>query len=94
VATIALWRTVGTATLGQASMWAGAMALAGIMAALAARTTDYQPASVPGPRPRYHRVIYLAAPAARSVTERAAATLPPQAAARVTIRDLPAGALL
>jgi hypothetical protein len=70
------------------------MALAGIMAALAARTTDYQPASVPGPRPRYHRVIYLAAPAARSVTERAAATLPPQAAARVTIRDLPAGALL
>jgi hypothetical protein len=67
---------------------------AGIMAALAARTSDYHPSAAPGPGPRYARVVYLAAPGARSVTERAAATLPPQVAARVTVRDLPPGALL
>jgi hypothetical protein len=67
---------------------------AGIMAALAARTADYHPGAAPGTRPRYARVVYLAAPAARGVTERAAATLPPQVAARVTVRDLPPGALL
>jgi len=67
---------------------------ASIMAALAARTADYQPGAAPGTGPRYHRVVYLAAPAARGVTERAAATLPPPVAARVTVRDLPAEALL
>jgi hypothetical protein len=67
---------------------------AGIMAALLARTADYHPGSAPGPGPRYHRVIYLAAPAARGVTERAAATLPPPLAARMTVRDLPPGASL
>jgi hypothetical protein len=67
---------------------------AGIMAALAARTSDYHPGSAPGAGPRYARVVYLAAPAARGVTERAAATLPPPVGARVTVRDLPAGALL
>jgi hypothetical protein len=67
---------------------------AGIMAALAARTTDYSPGAAPGSGPRYARVVYLAAPPARSVTERAAATLPPPVAARVTVRDLPPGALL
>jgi hypothetical protein len=67
---------------------------AGIMAALAARTSDYHPGAAPGTGPRYARVVYLAAPPARSVTERAAATLPPPVAARVTVRDLPAGALL
>jgi hypothetical protein len=67
---------------------------AGIMAALAARTTDYHPGAAPGDRPRYARVVYLAAPAARGVTERAAASLPPQVAVRVTVRDLPPGALL
>jgi hypothetical protein len=67
---------------------------AGIMAALAARTADYHPAASPGTRPRYARVVYLAAPAARGVAERAAASLAPQVAARVTVRDLPPGALL
>jgi hypothetical protein len=67
---------------------------AGIMAVLAARTTDYHPGAVPGSGPRYARVVYLAAPPARGVSERAAATLPPHLAARVTVRDLPAGALL
>ena len=67
---------------------------AGIMAALLARTTDYHPGSAPAAGPRYARVVYLAAPPARSVTERAATTLPPELAARVTIRDLPPGALL
>jgi hypothetical protein len=66
----------------------------GIMAALAARSSDYHPGAAPGSGPRYHRVIYLAAPAARGVTERAAATLPPPLAARLTVRDLPPGALL
>jgi len=64
------------------------------MAALAARSSDYHPGSVAGPGPRYARVVYLAAPAARGVTDRAAASLPPPVAARVTVRDLPPGALL
>ena len=38
------------------------------------------------------RVVYLTAPAAREVTDPAAASLPPLLAARVTIRDLPPGA--
>jgi hypothetical protein len=67
---------------------------AGIMAALAARSSDYDPGATPGGGPRYHRVIYLAAPAARGVTERAAATLPPPLAARVMVRDLPPETLL
>jgi hypothetical protein len=67
---------------------------AGIMAALLARTADYYPDSAPGPGPRYARVVYLAAPAARNVTDRAAASLPPPLAARVTVRDLPPGAAL
>ena len=64
---------------------------AAIMAGLAARTTDYYPGSAPGPGPRYHRVVYLAALPARGVTERAAAILPPPLAARVTVRNLPPG---
>jgi hypothetical protein len=67
---------------------------AGIMAGLLARTTDYYPDSVAADRPRYDRVVYLAAPPARGVCERAAATLPSPAAARITVRDLPEGALL
>ena len=65
-----------------------------IMTGLAVRTRDYQPGAPPAGRPRYARVVYLAAPAARSVTDRAAAALPPALAARVSVRDLPAGALL
>jgi len=64
------------------------------MAALVARTADYYPDSAAGSGPRYDRVIYLAAPAARGVTERASALLPPHLRSRVTVRDLPPGALL
>jgi len=64
------------------------------MSALAARTRDYQPGAPPARPPRYTRVVYLAAPAARHLTDRAAATLPPPLAGRVTVRDLPPGALL
>jgi hypothetical protein len=65
-----------------------------IMTALATRTTDYHPGSAPGAGPRYARVVYLAAPPARGVTGRAAASLPTHLAARVTVRDLPPGAAL
>ena len=66
---------------------------AGIMAGLLARTSDYHPDAPPGDRPRYDRVVYLAAPAARGVTDRAAATLPDHQRARITVRDLPVGAV-
>jgi hypothetical protein len=64
------------------------------MTGLLARTADYHPGAAPGAGPRYARVVYLAAPAARPVTERAAASLPPSLRARVTVRDLPPGAAL
>jgi hypothetical protein len=67
---------------------------AAIMRGLLARTTGYSPGSAPRPAPRYARVVYLTAPAARSVCARAAAALPAPLAARVTVRDLPDGALL
>ena len=65
---------------------------AAIMAGLLNRTADYYPDSAPAGHPRYTRVVYLAAPAARGVTGRAAASLPPLLAARMTVRDLPPGA--
>jgi hypothetical protein len=65
-----------------------------IMAAVLARTADYQPSAPPGPRSRYDRLIYLATPAARSVVERAAASLPGAQRARLVARDLPGGAVL
>jgi len=65
-----------------------------IMTGLLARRTGWEPAARPGPEPRYHRVIYLCSPAAFPVAGRAAAGLPPLLAARVTVRDLPPGALL
>jgi len=65
-----------------------------IMAELLNRTSDYYPDSAPTGHPRYTRVVYLAAPAARGVTERATAMLPPLLAARVAVRDLPPGAVL
>ena len=43
---------------------------------------------------RYAQVIYLTAPAARQVVSRAAASLPSGEQYRVTIRDLPASALI
>jgi hypothetical protein len=66
---------------------------AAIMSALLTRSTDYYPDAAPDSRPRYDRVIYLASPAARSVSERAAATLPAHLRGRVSVRDLPPGAL-
>ncbi|HEV2377933.1 MAG TPA: hypothetical protein VGS19_37955 [Streptosporangiaceae bacterium] len=67
---------------------------AAIMAGLLTRDTDYYPDSPPADQPRYDRVIYLAAPAARGVTDRAAASLPAALRARLTVRDLPPGAAL
>jgi hypothetical protein len=67
---------------------------AAIMAGLLARAADYQPGAPPGPGPRYDRVVYLAASPARSVVERAAASLPGGQRARLVVRDLPAGAVL
>lgn len=64
------------------------------MAGLCTRASDYYPDSTPDGRPRYDRVVYLASPAARSVTERAAAMLTAHLQARVSVRDLPTGALL
>lgn len=66
---------------------------AAIMTGLLTRAADCHPDATPAGRPRYDRVIYLAAPAARSVSERAAATLPAQLRERVSVRDLPPGAL-
>jgi hypothetical protein len=67
---------------------------AAIMSALLTRATDYQPGAHPGPGPRYQRVIYLTAPAARSVVDRAAATLPASLCSRLAVRDLPPGAMV
>jgi len=66
---------------------------AAIMTALVTRTADYHPGAEPGTGPRYDRMVYLAAPAARGVTGRAAASLPPPLRGRVTVRDLRPGAL-
>jgi hypothetical protein len=65
-----------------------------IMHGLLTRASDYQPGARPGTGPRYHRVIYLAAPAARGVVDRAAAVLPRPLSARLVVRDLPGGAVL
>jgi len=65
-----------------------------IMAGLLTRTTDYQPDARPGIRPRYDRVIYLVAPAARSVVDRAAGQVPGRLRGRLAVRDLPEGALV
>jgi hypothetical protein len=58
------------------------------------RTADYQPGARPGTGPRYHRVIYLTAPAAHGVVDRAAAALPDPLRSRLAVRDLPPGAVL
>jgi hypothetical protein len=52
------------------------------------------PGARPGPAPRYDRVIYLVAPAARSVVDRAASQVPGPLRGRLAVRDLPEGALL
>jgi len=65
-----------------------------IMTGLLARTADYEPGARPGAGPRYDRVIYLVAPPARSVVDRAADGLPGLLRGRLAVRDLPEGALL
>ena len=65
-----------------------------IMSGLLARASDYQPAARPGRGPRYQRVIYLAAPAARGVVDRAAGALAGPLRSRLVVRDLPPGAVL
>jgi hypothetical protein len=65
-----------------------------IMHGLLIRAAGYQPTAQPGPGPRYDRVIYLTSPAARSVVDRAAAALPGPLRSRLTVRDLPPGAVL
>lgn len=65
-----------------------------IMRGLLARTSDYGPGTDrTGTGPRYAQVVYLTAPAARPVVDRAAAALPAGLAARVVARDLPDGAV-
>jgi hypothetical protein len=68
----------------------------GILGGLLDRTADYGPdthrPSIRGAR--YDRVVYLCAPAARGIIRRAADSLTAPHAARLTIRDLPPGALL
>ena len=71
---------------------------AGVMAQLLGRTSDFGfevggPTSQ-GAQPRYARILYVVAPAARATVEAARASLPEQAAARVEIQPLPAGAVL
>ncbi|HEV2212297.1 MAG TPA: hypothetical protein VGS99_03015 [Gammaproteobacteria bacterium] len=68
--------------------------VAGIMAGLLARTADYGPGAPAGGEPRYDRVVYLAAPLARPVVERAAAALPDRLRGRLVVRDLPPGAVV
>jgi hypothetical protein len=64
-----------------------------IMRAMLTRTSDYASTTSPGRKARYGQIIYLTAPAARPTVTHAIAELPPQLQARMTIRDLPPGAL-
>lgn len=66
---------------------------AGIMTQMLNRAADYgdEPRQVGGLR--YARVLYVTAPAAVGVVERARALLPDRVAGRVEVRSLPAGAL-
>jgi hypothetical protein len=63
-----------------------------IMTGLLERRRGYSPGAPAHARPRYDRAVYLTSPAARSVVQRAAASLPAPLQARVTVRDLPAEA--
>ncbi len=60
-----------------------------IMHGLLDRRRGYTPGAPRHDRPRYDRAVYLTSPRARSVVQRAAATLPAPLQARMTIRDLP-----
>ena len=63
-----------------------------IMTSLLERRRGYSLAAPAHDRPRYDRAVYLTSPAARSVVQRARASLPGPLQARVTVRDLPAEA--
>lgn len=65
-----------------------------IMSGLLTRTVGYEPDAWPGAGPRYHRVVYLTAPAARTVVDRAARELPAALGSRLVVRDLPPGAVI
>ena len=60
-----------------------------VMTELLTRTTDYGEETQPGATPRYARVLYACAPAARGVVARARGMLPPELAGRVEVRSLP-----
>jgi hypothetical protein len=64
-----------------------------IMTGLLTCTAVREPGARPARAPRYDHVVYLCAPAALHVVERASATLPAPLTARLHIRDLPEGAL-
>ncbi|MBM7784897.1 hypothetical protein [Tenggerimyces flavus] len=67
----------------------------GVMAQLLGRTGDYgEPPNRLGGTPRYARVLYVVSAAARATVEAARASLPAQAADRIEIQPLPAGAVL
>jgi hypothetical protein len=66
---------------------------AAIMRAMLTRTSDYGPAASSSRTPRYGQIVYLVAPAARPTVTHAIADLPPQLQARMTVRDLPHGAI-
>ena len=65
---------------------------AGIMSTVLARDCDYGDEPGSGHGLRYARLLYACAPAARPTVERARASLPERAMAKVEIRDLPPGA--
>jgi hypothetical protein len=66
---------------------------AGIMAQMLNRSADYGDEPRQAGELRYARVLYVTAPAALGVVERARALLPAPVAGRVEVRSLPAGAL-
>jgi hypothetical protein len=66
---------------------------AAIMTEMLNRTADYGDEASQSGAARYARVLYVTAPAARGVVERARGLLPGAAAGRVEVRSLPDGAL-
>jgi hypothetical protein len=65
-----------------------------IMSGLLSATTGHQPSAGRGTASRFDRVVYLTAPAARGVVDRAAASLPGGLRDRLVVRALPPGAVL
>jgi len=65
----------------------------GIMRTMLTRTGDYGPTEDGGREPRYAQVVYLTAPAAASIVGRSIGALPIPLQHRMSVRDLPRGAL-